>query len=94
LSGAGDYLSGMEFDDPYLEDETPGYVEGGDRFDHPLPNRRVQKIVRTIAALLLASMLAAAGTPISFVSVGTAILMFLIWVELWSPRTRKNDDVI
>ena len=84
----------MEFEDPYLDDETPGYVDDGDRFDHPLPDRRVQKIIRTIAALVLASMLAAAGTPISFVSVGTAVLMLLIWAELWSPRTRNKDDVI
>ncbi|KAA3638482.1 MAG: hypothetical protein DWP92_06055 [Armatimonadetes bacterium] len=84
----------MEYEDPYLDDDIPGYVEDGDRFDRPVPNRRVQKIIRTIAALVLASMLAAAGTPISWVSIATAALMFLIWTELWSPQNRDKDDVI
>jgi hypothetical protein len=84
----------MEYEDPYLDDDIPGYVEDGDRFDRPIPNRRVQKIIRTIAAFVLASMLAAAGTPISWVSIATAALMFLIWTELWSPQNRDNDDVI
>ncbi len=84
----------MEYEDPYLDDDIPGYVEDGDRFDRPIPSRRAQKIVRTIAAFVLASMLAAAGTPISWVSIATAVLMFLIWTEIWSPRTRDKDDVI
>jgi hypothetical protein len=82
------------FEEPYLDDEVPGYVPDGDRFDRPVPSRRVQKIVRSIAALVLASMLAAAGTPISWVSIATAILMLLIWAEIWSPRTNDKDDVI
>lgn len=77
----------MEYEDPHLDSDIPGYVEDGDQFDRPIPDRRVQKIVRTIAALVLASMLAAAGTPISWVSIATAALMFLIWAEIWSPRT-------
>ena len=84
----------MENNDPYLDDSTPGFVNDGDRFDTPLPRRRFRKTVRTIAALVLSGMLFAAGTPISWVSVVTAILMFLIWTELWSTRSRERDDVI
>jgi hypothetical protein len=84
------YLHRMDHEDPYLEEDVPGFVEDGERFDRPVPNRRVQKIVRTVAALVLASMLAAAGTPISWVSVATAILMVLIWAEI--GRTRPKDD--
>lgn len=84
----------MEYEDPFLDDDIPGYVEDGDRFDRPIPNRRVQKIVRTIAALVLASMLAAAGTPISWVSVATAILMLLIWIEIGRRPTDHDDEVI
>lgn len=84
----------MEHEDPYLDDAVPGYVEGGERFDRPVPDRRVQKVIRTIAVLVLASMLAAANTPISWISVATAVLMLLIWTEIWSPRTRDKDDVI
>ncbi|MEZ5174894.1 MAG: hypothetical protein R2823_01645 [Acidimicrobiia bacterium] len=75
------------------EEPFPGFVEDGDRFDRPVPSRRVRKVIRSIAALVLASMLAAAGTPISWVSIATAVLMFLIWTELWSPH-RHDDDVI
>jgi hypothetical protein len=80
--------------DPYLDDSTPGFVDGGDRFDRPPPRRRFRKTVRTIAALVLSGMLFAAGTPISWVSVVTAILMFLIWTEIWSSRSSDRDDVI
>lgn len=80
------------YEDPYLEEDVPGFVEDGERFDRPVPNRRVQKIVRTIAALVLASMLAAAGTPISWVSVATAILMVLIWVEIGRSRPADDDE--
>ncbi len=84
----------MDYEDPYLEEDLPGYVEGGERFDRPVPNRRVQKIVRTIAALVLASMLAAAGTPISWVSIATAILMILIWAEIGRSTPKNEDDEI
>jgi cell division protein FtsW (lipid II flippase) len=50
--------------------------------------------VRTVAALVLSGMLFAAGTPISWVAVVTAILMFLIWTEIWSSRSTERDDVI
>lgn len=86
------YLHAMDFEDPYLEEDVPGFVEDGERFDRPVPNRRLQKIVRTIAALVLASMLAAAGTPISWVSIATAILMVLIWVEIGRNRSDSGDD--
>jgi|GEM_PF-1872732 len=81
-------------DEPYTDETVPGYVEDGDRFDQPIPSRRVQKVVRSIAALVLASMLAAAGTPLSWVTITTAVLMILIWTEIWSLTTRKKDDVI
>jgi hypothetical protein len=84
----------MDYEDMHLEEDLPGYVEDGDKFDRPVPNRRLQKIVRTIAALVLASMLAAAGTPISWVSVATAILMILIWVEIGKTRPEHDDDEV
>ena len=84
----------MEFEDPFADEGVPGFVEDGDRFDRPVPSRRVQKIVRTVAALVLASMLAAAGTPLSWVSIATAVLMIVIWTELWAPWTQDKDDVI
>jgi len=80
--------------DPYLDDSAPGFVNDGERFDKPPPQRRFRKTVRTIAALVLSGMLFAAGTPLSWVSVVTAILMFLIWTELWSSRSTDRDDVI
>jgi hypothetical protein len=80
--------------DPNFDDTTPGFVDDGDRFDTPLPQRRFRKAVRSVAALVLSGMLFAAGTPISGVAVVTAILMFLIWTELWSPRSTERDDVI
>ncbi len=83
----------MEPEEPYYDDSLPEYVEDGDRFDRPVPNRRAQKVVQSIAAVVLASMLAAAGTPVSWVGIATAILMFLIWTEIWRPRDR-DDDVI
>lgn len=82
------------FEEPYLDNQLPGYVPDGDRFDRPVPRRRVQKVVRTIAAFVLASMLAAAGTPLSWVSIATAALMIAIWTELWSINTSGEDEVI
>lgn len=84
----------MDNYDPYLDDSAPGFVNDGERFDTPLPQRRFRKTVRTIAALVLSGMLFAAGTPLSWVSVVTAILMFLIWTEIWSTRSTDQDDVI
>lgn len=71
------------------EDE---FVEDGDQFDHPVPRRRVRKGLRTVAALVLAAMLFAAGTPLSWVGVLTAFLMFMIWLDL--GRRGHDDDVI
>ncbi len=88
----------MDHDDTspgsYSDQSIPGYVEDGERFDRPVPDRRVQKIVRTIAALVLASMLAAAGTPISWVTVATAILMILIWAEIGRSRPERDEDEV
>ncbi len=86
------YLHRMDNDDPSFGDE-PDFVEDGERFDRPVPDRRLQKVVRSVAALVLASMLAAAGTPISWVSIATAILMLLIWLEIGRPKS-KDDDLI
>lgn len=85
---------GMVYDDQDAEENIPGFVEDGDRFDRPVPSRRVQKVIRTVAALVLASMLAAAGTPLSWVSIATAVLMIVIWTELWAPWTQDKDDII
>lgn len=73
------------------EDE---FVEDGDRFDHPVPRRPVRRGVRTVAALVLAAMLFAAGTPLSWVTVLTAILMLLIWLDLGHRATEDDDDII
>jgi hypothetical protein len=70
------------------EDEV---VEDGDRFDHPVPRRKVRRGIRTAAALVLAAMLFAAGTPISWVGILTAILMLMIWIDIGS---RDHDDTI
>lgn len=72
------------------EDEV---VEDGDRFDHPVPRRPIRRGVRTVAALVLAAMLFAAGTPISWVTILTAFLMFLIWIDI-GKRKDDDDDVI
>lgn len=70
------------------EDE---YVEDGDRFDHPIPKKTFSKGVKSVAAVVLAAMLFAAGTPLSWVGIGTAILMLIIWIDL---GTRNHDDVL
>ena len=67
-------------------------VEDGDRFDHPVPRRPVRRGLQTVAALVLAAMLFAAGTPISWVTILTAILMLIIWIDI--GRRDKDDDVI
>lgn len=71
------------------EDE---YVDDGERFDHPVPRRPVRRGLRTVAALVLAAMLFAAGTPLSWVTVLTAILMLMIWLDIGSRRGRGDDE--
>jgi hypothetical protein len=78
-------------DEPYLDSTVPGFVEDGERFETPVRRRVWGKGVRSVAAVLLASMLFAAGTPLSWVSVLTAILMGLIWINIGS---RDHDDTI
>jgi len=63
----------IQEDDSYLDSNVPGFVENGDRFDVPIRRRMWGKGVRSVAAVVLASMLFAAGTPISWVTVVTAI---------------------
>ncbi len=77
--------------EPYHDEDAPEFVEDGDRFDRPVPNRRVTKVIRSVAAVLVSAMLFAAGTPISWVTVLTTILMIMIWLDLWS---RNHDDTI
>jgi len=78
-------------DEPYLDPTIPGFVEDGDRFDTPVRRRIWSKGVRSVAAIVLAGMLFAAGTPISWVSVVTAILMGLIWINIGK---NDHDDTI
>jgi len=78
-------------DDPYLNPENPEFIEDGDQYDKPVPRRKFTKAVRSVAAVVVASMLFAAGTPVSWVSVVTAIVMLLIWFDI--GRT-KHDDTI
>ena len=75
--------------DTFNENEI---VEDGERFDHPVPKQPVRKGMRTVAAFVLAAMLFAAGTPLSWVTVLTAFLMFLIWVDFGSRS--KDDNII
>jgi hypothetical protein len=77
--------------DRFNEDDI---VEDGERFDHPVPDRPVRKGLRTVAVFVLAAMLFAAGTPLSWVTVLTAFLMFLIWVDFGSRTKDKDEDVI
>ncbi len=77
--------------EPYLDPTVPGFVEGGERFETPVRRRVWSKGVRSVAAIVLASMLFAAGTPLSWVSVVTAILMGLIWINIGSG---DQDDTI
>lgn len=81
----------LQEDESYLDPTVPGFVEDGDRFEAPVRRRMWSKGIRSVAAVLLASMLFAAGTPISWVTVVTAILMALIWINIGS---RDNDDTI
>jgi hypothetical protein len=81
----------LQEDESYLDSSVPGFVEDGDRFEVPVRRRVWSKGVRSVAAVVLASMLFAAGTPLSWVTVVTAILMALIWVNIGS---RDHDDTI
>lgn len=78
-------------DEPYLDPTVPGFVEDGERFETQVRRPVWNKGVRSVAAVVLASMLFAAGTPLSWVSVLTAILMGLIWINIGS---RDHDDTI
>ncbi|MEN8041927.1 MAG: hypothetical protein ABFR95_10535 [Actinomycetota bacterium] len=78
-------------DEPYLDPTVPGFVEDGERFETPVRRRIWSKGIRSVAAVVLASMLFAAGTPLSWVTVLTAILMALIWLNIGS---RDHDDTI
>lgn len=81
----------FEEDDSYLDDGEPGFVDDGDRYDKPVPRRPFRKAVRTVAAVLVSAMLFAAGTPLSWVTVLTAFLMFMIWIDI---RSNNHDDTI
>jgi hypothetical protein len=81
----------LQEDESYLDANVPGFVEDGERFDVPVRRRMWSRGVRSVAAVLLASMLFAAGTPLSWVTVVTAILMALIWINIGS---RDHDDTI
>jgi hypothetical protein len=78
-------------DESYLDPSVPGFVEDGDRFETPVRRRMWGRGIRSVAAVVLASMLFAAGTPLSWVTVVTAILMALIWINIGS---RDHDDTI
>jgi hypothetical protein len=78
-------------EEPYLDPTVPGFVEDGERFETPVRRRVWGKGMQSVAAVVLASMLFAAGTPLSWVSVVTAILMGLIWLNIGS---RDHDDTI
>jgi hypothetical protein len=78
-------------DDPHLDPDNPDRVDDGGRFDRPVPRRRFTKAVRSVAAVVVASMLFAAGTPVSWVSIVTAIVMLLIWVDI--GRTDHDDTI-
>ncbi len=78
-------------EEPYLDSSLPGFVEDGDRFDRPISRGRFTKAIRTVSAVVLAGMLVAAGTPLSWVSVVTAILMLLIWINI--DRNDHGDTI-
>ena len=78
-------------EDPCLDPNDPDFVQGGDEFDKPIPRRRFTKAVRSVAAVVVASMLFAAGTPVSWVSIATAIVMLLIWLDI--GRTNHDDTI-
>jgi hypothetical protein len=53
-------------DCPYLDPDNPKFVEDGDRYDKPVPQHRFTKAVRSVAVVVAANMLFAAGTPVSW----------------------------
>jgi len=75
----------------FLDSDDPDFVHGGDEFDKPVPRRPFTKGVRSVAAVVVASMLFAAGTPVSWVSIATAIVMLLIWLDI--GRTDHDDTI-
>lgn len=81
----------MNQEEPYLDPTVPGFVEDGERFETPVRRRIWSRGIRSVAAVVLASMLFAAGTPLSWVSVLTGILMLLIWLNIGSSN---HDDTI
>jgi hypothetical protein len=87
----GTLMEPLHEEEPYLDPTVPGFVEDGERFETPVRRRVQSKGVQSVAAVVLASMLFAAGTPLSWVSVLTAILMGLIWLNIGS---RDHDDTI
>ena len=84
-------MDSLHEDESYLDSSVPGFVEDGDRFDIPVRRRMWSRGIRSVAAVVLASMLFAAGTPLSWVTIVTAILMALIWINIGS---RDHDDTI
>ena len=84
-------MDSLHEDESYLDPSVPGFVEDGDRFDIPVRRRMWSRGIRSVAAVVLASMLFAAGTPISWVTIVTASLMALIWINIGS---RDHDDTI
>ena len=84
-------MDGPTEDSPYIDPDDPDFVHGGDEFDKPVPRRRITKAVRSVAAVVVASMLFAAGTPVSWVSIATAIVMLLIWLDI--GRTNHDDTI-
>ncbi|MCL1602082.1 MAG: hypothetical protein M3112_11215 [Actinomycetia bacterium] len=84
-------MDSLHEDESYLDSSVPGFVEDGDRFDIPVRRRMWRRGIRSVAAVVLASMLFAAGTPLSWVTIVTAILMALIWINIGS---RDHDDTI
>ena len=78
-------------DAPYLDPDDPDFVHDGDKFDKPVPRRAFTKAVRSVAAVVVASMLFAAGTPVSWVSIATGIVMLLIWLDI--GRTDHDDAI-
>lgn len=78
-------------DEPYLDPNVPGFVEDGDRFETPTRRPMSSRGVRSVAAVILASMLLTVGTPLSWVTALTGILMFLIWLNIGSSD--HNDTI-
>jgi len=80
-----------EHDEPYRDESDPNFIEDGDRYDRPIPARRFTKAMRSGAAVIVAAMMFAAGTPLSWVSILTAFLMLMIWIDI---RSSDHDDTI